>query len=322
MMKTMTNLVLSASLLMGFSLLSTSALAQQETVDQQLEVPADVVVNIENMRGEVQIIGSDTNYAEVKGQLDEYATGFTFELDGSNLTIRVEMPNGGNFSGNDVSDLTVRLPRTAELHVSGVSSDFALSDFNSEIRVNTVSGDIDATNLTGDIRLSTVSGDVISRGLAGGIALKSVSGDIIDRDGAADKASYASTSGDVQATTSAREISAESVSGDVDLNLQTITRLVLKSVSGDVQASLNLADNGRIEGNSVSGDVELIFAGAVNANLEANVSGGGDIVNKLNNAQAEESKWGVGAHLNTKVGSGAGNIELTTMSGDIIIRKK
>lgn len=77
MMKTMTNLVLSASVLVGFGLLSSSAFAQQETVDQQLDVPADVMVNIENMRGEVEIVGSDKNYAEVKGQLDEYATGFT-----------------------------------------------------------------------------------------------------------------------------------------------------------------------------------------------------------------------------------------------------
>ncbi|MGQ4275493.1 DUF4097 family beta strand repeat-containing protein [Pseudidiomarina sp. E22-M8] len=318
----MTNLVLNATVFLGLSFASTNALAKQETVDKQIEVPANVVVSIDNMRGKVTIVGTDNNYAKVKGKLDEYATGFTFELDGDNLTIRVEMPDRGTFSGNDATELNVRLPHTAELHVNGVSSDFDVSGFESGIRLNTVSGDIAATNLAGDIKLSTVSGDVNSKGLGGDISLKSVSGDITDRDGSANSASYASTSGDVEARTSATDISAESVSGDVGLNLQNVSRLILKSVSGDVRAQLSLAENGRVEANSVSGNVELIFTGAVNAKLDADVSGGGDIVNQLNDTKVRESEWGIGASLSTKLGSGAGNIELTTMSGDIIVRKK
>ncbi|MDN7123839.1 DUF4097 family beta strand repeat protein [Pseudidiomarina sp. 1APP75-32.1] len=322
MMKKLMNLLFSVSVAAVLCAAPTAAFAAQESVDKRLDVPANVVVTIENMRGEVEIIGTEETYAQVRGKLDEYATGMTFELADNNLTIRVEMPARGNFSGNHGSELEIHLPSSAELNISGVSSDFVVRDFSSDVQLNTVSGDIHAHSLRGKLNLTSVSGDIQSEKLTGRVTLKSVSGDIDDRDGAGSNASYSSTSGDIDVRTSVSDISAESVSGDVMLDLQSVSNLRLKSVSGDVKATLALTRNGRISANSVSGDVELLFSGAVDANLEANVSGGGSIVNDVNDARVEESKWGVGANLETRLGSGSGTIELTTMSGDIILRKK
>ncbi|CAB0151976.1 hypothetical protein PSI9734_02330 [Pseudidiomarina piscicola] len=314
--------ILAMVLLLAIGLLAPQAIAKQQSVEQRMEVPTTIIVSLENMRGEVEIVGTDDNLAKVSGRLDEYATGLTFERDGNNLTIRVDMPKRGNFSGQQGSALRVELPRRAELHVTGVSSDFTVYNFSSQVRVNTVSGDIRAESLEGQLRLSTVSGDVQSRKLAGVIALKSVSGDVVDHASTASSASYTSTSGDVEVSTQAQEVTAESVSGDVEMELGAVMSLQIKSVSGDVSAQLQLLEQGRIEANSVSGNVELAFVGALDATLSADVSGGGTIINKLNDAQARESEWGVGANLETKLGNGAGHIELSTMSGDIIVANK
>lgn len=319
-MKRLMNVITSTLLVTGL-IYSGLADAKQQRVDERLEVPADVFVKIENMRGDVRITGNNDSYAEVKGELDEYATGLTFSLDGSTLSIVVNMEDRRNFSGDHATDLTISLPIEAELNVEGVSTDFWLSDFNSDVRVNTVSGDLEAENLNGDISLNSVSGNVVGRNLAGTVQLKSVSGDIIDRDNTATSVRYGSTSGDVSIDSSATEVEAETVSGDINVTLGTIRKLDLRSVSGDAEASFILLNNGRVSGESVSGDVTLTLKGDVNAKVNAEVSGGGNIVNRLNDARANESRWGVGAQLETTVGSGSGLIEVTSMSGDLVLRK-
>ncbi len=319
-MKTLMSVVTSTVLMAGL-VYSGLAEAKQQRVDERLAVPADVFVKIENMRGDVRIIGSNDNYAEVKGELDEYATGLTFSLDGSTLSIVVNMEDRRNFSGDHATDLSISLPMSAELNVEGVSTDFWLSNFNSDVRVNTVSGDLEAEKLNGDIRLNSVSGDVLGKSLAGTVQMKSVSGDIIDRDNQATKVRYGSTSGDVTADSSATEVEAETVSGDIEVALGNVRKLELRSVSGDAEASFTLLNNGRVSGESVSGDVKLTLAGDVNAKVNAEVSGGGNIINRLNGAKANESRWGVGAQLETTVGSGSGLIEVTSMSGDLVLRK-
>lgn len=312
---------LTSTVLMASVLCSGLAEAKQQRVDERMAVPADVFVKIENLRGDIRIVGTNENVAEVKGELDEYATGLTFSLDGSTLTIIVNMEERNNYSGNEGTDLDIKLPNSAELNVEGVSTDFWVRDFNNDARVSTVSGDLELKNLTGELRLNSVSGDVKGENLAGNVQMKSVSGDIIDRDNRATKVRYSSTSGDVRATTRAQEVAAESVSGDIELSLAEVRKLELRSVSGDAEATLALANNARVTGESVSGDVSLSFAGTPNAKVSAEVSGGGSITNRLNSARAEESRWGVGANLETTLGSGSGLIEVTTMSGDILLRK-
>lgn len=320
-MKALMNLATGTALIAGL-FYSGLVQADQQRVEQRLEVPADVLVKVENMRGDVKITGTDEMFAEVKGELDEYATGLTFELDGSTLSIIVNMEDRNHYSDNQATDLTIKLPHSAELNVEGVSTDFWVSNFNSDVRVSSVSGDIEAEQLVGDIRLSSVSGDVQGDELAGKVSLKSVSGDIIDRRNKASTVCYSSTSGDVDADSSAVEVEAETVSGDIELALSELRKLELRSVSGDAQASFALLNNGRVSGESVSGDVTLMLAGTVNAKLNAQVSGGGSISNELNSARADESRWGIGAELETTVGTGSGLIDVATMSGDIRLRKK
>lgn len=320
-MKTVMTVVSGAALLAG-SYFPLAALAKQQQVDERIEVPTSVTVNVNNMRGEVTLIGGEGNYAEVKGKLDEYATGFTFELNGNTLNIVVEMPERGNFRGDEATDLTVRLPASAQLDINGVSSDFEVKGFERSVRVNTVSGDIEAENLAGTAQLTTVSGDIEAEGLSGEVTMKTVSGDIEDVDNSAERVHYTSTSGDIEVASSARDVRLETVSGDVEARLQQLDRLQMKAVSGDLIARLALAKDGKIEANSVSGGVLLHFADAVHAKLNAEVSGGGSIINNLSDVKAEEPRWGAGARLQTSFGDGSGRIDVSTMSGDIQLDKK
>lgn len=248
---------------------ASNAAAEGREVNEQRDIPATASVNIDNMRGDLKVIGSDRSTAEVTGTLDEKAEGFTMEMRGNTLFIKVEMPRNMDWRGerDEGSNLVVRLPQSVGLSVSGVSMDVDVTDMLGGTQVTSVSGDLSARNLQGNIRLNTVSGDLVTRQLAGDIALETVSGDIDDRDASGTAVSYQSVSGDILAITGITKVNAQTVSGDVELDLDTIESLTLKNVSGDANVGLELLPNAQLQATSVSGDLRLTFAVSLTPSL-------------------------------------------------------
>ncbi|GAB3294908.1 DUF4097 family beta strand repeat-containing protein [Pseudidiomarina andamanensis] len=301
--------------------LSFAAQAQGERIDQKLDIPANARVVIDTMRGNVDIRGTSNKVAHVTGRLDKHAEKFVFELNGDTLTIKVEMPKRGNYNDNDGNELTITLPETARVEARGVSVDFKVTNFKAAVTTNTVSGDVKASKLTGNIQLESVSGDIDAKELAGELALRSVSGDVTDHGSDSSRASYSSVSGDVAVKTNASVVRVEAVSGDIELTLQRIDSLHVNSVSGDVDASLEMAREGRINVESVSGEVNMMFKGSIDADIDAKTSAGGAIHNHLTQQQAEESAFGIGQRLSLQLGERSGSMNFRTVSGDIVLKK-
>ncbi|PWW11832.1 MULTISPECIES: DUF4097 family beta strand repeat-containing protein [Pseudidiomarina] len=302
-------------------LLPSLALAKGEPINQKLEIPANTRVVIDTMRGEVDVRGTDSNIAEVVGNLDESAEEFIFELNGNTLTIRVKMPNDGNFSNSDGNDLRITLPKTVRVEAQSVSADFVFNRFTGKVIINSVSGDITTSYLTGGVNLESVSGDIKGRELAGEITLNSVSGDIEDQGSDSSRATYATVSGNVKAKTNARVVRAEGVSGDVQLTLAHVDSLDINNVSGDVNVNTALNESARVNVETVSGDTTIQLGKVIHADIEVRTSAGGNIINRLNGVKAAESKFGLGQSLKLELGERNSTVSLHSVSGNIVLHK-
>lgn len=309
---------------MALGLLVTAqftSLASAKEVDQTIAVDPGVQVFVDNMRGQVKVMGWDQDSASISGTIDEEATDFIFEKRGNALIVEVKMPRNQRYYKDNGSDLVLRIPFESVVDANGISSDFTVRDIRQGTRVTTISGDIDASSLDQQVRLKTTSGDISGRKLNGDVELHSVSGDINDANGNQQRGAFQSTSGDVSVVTNAAEIRVESISGDVNLTAELANNVHATSVSGDVSVRVELSDNGRLRGNTVSGNLAVSFHGEANFRLDAEASASGDIVNRLTDDEPRRPKYGPGASLTMTVGNGSGNVRLNSVSGDIVIRK-
>lgn len=319
-------MTISVTALLAIAPLSIAQSAGKK-VNERLDIPSSAQVTVDNLRGKVKVRSHDSNTAEVTGTLDEEATDFIFELRGNTLVIKVEMPrnsNSYNWSGSGGSDLVINLPKQVALNLSGVSMDADVAGLAGGADIKLVSGNILANRLSGNVRLNTVSGDITSRKLGergSDIRFETVSGDIDDADADSNGISYQSVSGDIIAIATAEYIQVQSVSGDIELDLGTVSKLSLKTVSGDTSATLALLEGGLIEAQGVSGDLTLAFTEEPDAQFELGVNAGGDITNRLSSDKAEKAKYGPSKTLNFRLGNGSASVTVDTVSGDITLNR-
>ena len=300
-------------------MVTTTSLAG-EHVDESMSLGSVKHVTIENLRGEVTIIGNSGDTVSVTGELDDKAKGLTFEKSGSRIIIKVEVPhNNHNGLGADGSNLTIEIPQHVRVSFKGVSSDINISNFTNGSEVQTVSGDISAKNLMQQIELATVSGNIESKNLSGKIRLSSVSGDIHDRNSAG-RAHFKTVSGSLSSSSSANEISANSVSGDIELRLAEVDELIVSTVSGQFESQLSLNDNGLLKMSSVSGDLDVEFKNDVQASFNLKANARGDIVNRLTSAKAQRAKYGPSSKLFFETGNASSSVRASTVSGRIAVK--
>jgi len=293
-----------------------------ERVEQSLPASGVNSVSIENLRGEVKVIGWDQQEVSLSGELDDKAERLIFEQNGSQIMIKVVIPrhsHHGHNNNRNGSKLTIKMPKDVRMNFEGVSSDIDLSNLMVGAEVKTVSGDIEAVNLSEHIELGTVSGNIESKDLDGKIRLSSVSGDIKDRNSNG-RVQLKAVSGEIVSNTKAREVFVNNVSGNIDLSMADIDELVASTVSGDVDANLTLKDSGLVKLSSVSGDMEIDFQSGVEASFRMNASAGGDLENKLTSDRAKRAKYGPSSKLNFQTGSGSASVRASTVSGEILVK--
>ena len=87
--------------------------------------------------------------------------------------------------------------------------------------------------------------------------------------------------------------------------------------------SLELLDGGRVEMSNVSGRTELLVNRDISARFDINTAVGGDIDNDLSgDAPRRENRFINSSELQFSLNGGAGNIEISSVSGDIVIGAK
>ena len=301
------------------SLLVTGvAVAKQQEVNQSLDVPADGLVHIIVVRGEVTVIGWEKSQVEVRGELDEEVEEFIFEVQGSETRIEVRTPRSPRLRFfKDETDLTIHVPRNARLRVRGVSTDVEVREVYGSIEIGVVSGDISLNGGTDRVVLQSVSGEIEMRNANGRLRLKSVSGDI-ESYNTTGTGSYGTVSGRILVESGGEELELESVSGDIEVIRTEFIRIVGHSVSGDIEIKGEMKQGGSIEFDNVSGSIRLRLGGDIDSRFDLE-TGSGSIRNRLTDDKPKVSKYVRDERLRFTMGEGTGEIILNTRSGDITL---
>lgn len=291
-----------------------------ESVDKQLPISSDTLLQIKIQRGDVQIQSWDKNEVSVTGTLDELSEGFVFEQKGNNLNIEDKMPRHYNGSDNNGSKLTIKVPKTVKLNADTISANLQISQTQGELELNTVSGNISADNLGGNPTLHTVSGDITTKGLTGKVMLDTVSGEIKDSESKGE-IKYRLVSGDLSSQTLADKVNVEQVSGEINGDFKTAKEVNVRTVSGDTQVSLAKVFN-KVNLESVSGDMTLSFADVPDASFELNGGPGGKIKNGLSQDVPQRQKYVQNESLSFQTGAGSASVKMDTISGNLILKKQ
>jgi hypothetical protein len=177
-----------------------------------------------------------------------------------------------------VADLTLTVPAGCPVQLGVMNASATVSGVAASISAKSVSGELMLDGVTGSVTARTVSGDLEARGLDGGITFNSVTGDLTLAGG------------------SVRQLEAKTVSGQVtaDIELAENAALRVATVSGAVAVRLPACSSVQVDLRSTSGKVQSTFDGMrSDGPRPATVAG--------------------------TLGSGSASLSVTSMSGDVTL---
>ena len=257
-------------------------------------------VEIDNLKGRVEVRAWDRQEVRVTGSLGDGVEKLVIDGDRDELRIEVKYPNRSR--NTEPTMLVVQVPLQAELEIETVSADIDVHGVAPrELSLQSVSGDIVANGAPRRASVESVSGDVNLTFNSSEVEASTVSGDL------------------VVAGRLTGEASVETVSGDLrfDSRGERLRKFSAGSVSGNIAARLALAEAGEIQMESVSGDLGLDLP----KDLSAEVSGesfSGDL--SAPGAKIQREDFGPGSSFHQRYGDGKGEIRLETFSGDARLR--
>ena len=269
-------------------------------IDQTRPLDARGRIEIENLKGRVEVRAWDRQEVKVTGTLGDGVEKFSLEGDRRNLRIEVKYPSRSGRSEPTV--LIVQVPILADLEIETVSADIDVHGVAPrELSLESVSGDIVANGAPREARVESVSGDVRLTLNSRDVSVDTVSGEL-------------SLQGRLDG-----EVSMESVSGNLRMDSlgERVRSLSAATVSGDMDLKTGLANGGEIRTESVSGDLLLRLPRDVSAEVSGE-SFSGDL--SAPGAKIEREEFGPGSSFQTRYGAGKGDVRIETFSGDATLR--
>ena len=269
-------------------------------IDQTRPLDARGRIEIENLKGRVEVRAWDRQEVKVTGTLGDGVEKFSLEGDRRNLRIEVKYPSRSGRTEPTV--LIVQVPTLADLEIETVSADIDVHGVAPrELSLESVSGDIVANGAPREARVESVSGDVRLVLNSSDVSVDTVSGEL-------------SLQGRLNG-----EVSMESVSGNLRLdNLgERMRSLSAGTVSGDMDLKLALQDGGEIRTESVSGDLLLRLPRDVSCEVSGE-SFSGEL--SAPGAKIQREEFGPGSSFQTRYGAGKGDVRIETFSGDATLR--
>lgn len=308
MMSRVSTLFLAAALAAGT--------ARAEDLNLERKASAEVALSISNLSGAVRVIGWDKASIELHADLSDGVDKVDVSGEGDAVDVRV-IPRHDSRRGDASAELTLHVPRGGRIRVNTVSAEVVATDLRNSLSVETVSGDVVVTGRLREANLRTVSGEVKLEGVGARVTVVAVSGDVVIMDASG-------------------ELEVSSVSGDVSVSGEAFTRARVKSVSGELRFSGDLAREGSYEFESHSGDIDIGLGPASSAQVEASTFSG-DIMQDAKESADEQDDdescsdephhgrhgRGPGRSARFVVGSPGGPwLRVKTFSGDIQVHKR
>ncbi|GAA6150949.1 DUF4097 family beta strand repeat-containing protein [Pseudoteredinibacter isoporae] len=308
-----------AILTFGLAVLSSAAIAGQ-SIEKTLDAESDGRVYIDNMRGNITIIGWDKNQVKVSGELDDEAEGYEFERQGQRVVFEVDMPRGNYRNKSRGSELTFHIPKNSKLFGEGVLVDFEISDIHGGSIVETVNGSIKAESLSEEIRLETINGHVSTENLSGQIEIQSINGGIEDRNSSG-TLEIKTVNGPISSHTDAPVIELESVNSVIELESKEVSDLRIQTANARANITIDkLLPNADVSIDSVSGRITLNLDADVSADFSLRNHAGGRIKNQLSDQEAVRPQYGPGRSLDMTLNNGSADVRITSVSARIELK--
>lgn len=283
----------------GLATLAQPALAAQNFT-KRATVAANVLVDVENVQGRVDVTAWDRNEVELIAVLESDKDQLEYEATDQQVRIKVTRPDR-KWRRDDEDDaiLNLRVPKGARL------------------AAHTVSADITVDGVRGEQDLGTVSGSLETRAYDDAIDVRAVSGDIsVTGSGGKAAVSFENVSGTTTVDAIRGAFEGKAVSGDIHASLGAVERLRLGSVTGDIEVRAELTPAARANLESVNGNITFTIKPPVNAEFEME-SLNGDIGNCFGEKARATSKYGPGSELVMTRGNGGARVDIQTLNGDI-----
>ena len=278
--------------------------AAAETVDQTRPAAAKGVVSIDNLSGSVHVTGWSRKEVQVKGTLGEEVEKLIFEGEGERTRIEVDIPEHVNHrnSKSIESHLEVSVPAGSDVRIEGVNLEIAIAGVAGELDLQSVNGSVVANGKPEEIEISTVNGTITLNAAAGKTHLDAVNGAI-------------------EVTGGSGELQASCVNGRIEIREGNFDEVTCSTVSGDVVWSASLNDRGSLGLETHSGSVLVELPRGIDADFDVSTFSG-HIVNELGPEAKRTSEYAPGYELHFTLGSGSAEIDISSFSGDITVRKK
>ena len=276
-------------------------------IDQTRPLDARGKVEIDNLKGRIQVRAWDRNEVRITGTLGDGVEKLVIEGQGDHLLVRAQYPKQiGAWRGDRTgpTDLQLQVPLRADLDIQSVSADIDVNGVApDDLSIDTVSGRVVAAAAPQHADITSVSGDLQVTLNSSDVKVETVSGDAV-------------LSGRLKG-----QVHGETVSGrlSIDSTGGNLRRLSTGTVSGDTSIDVGLDDGGEIKSETVSGDIRLRLPRSVSARISAQ-SFSGDL--HAPGAKIQKEEFGPGSSFDQRYGNGAGEIHLQTFSGDATLELK
>jgi hypothetical protein len=281
------------------ALLALPALAQQSVNERRPASPTGTV-EISNIAGSVRVIGWSQGEVEGTGTLGRGTERLEFSGPPERILVKVVVPeHTHDLKG---SDLTVKVPAGCRLEAETVSASLMVDGLTGTLDVVSVSGEITLTGDPADVEAESVSGEI-------DVAVKSAT------------MRLATVSGSITARGARGEVKVETVSGNATVDAVAVDRVELESVSGNLRFAGDLSSTGRLDAESVSGTVDIALPAGVGGGFRLK-SFSGDIDNQFGPPARRTAEYAPGVEAEFTTGSGGARVDVETMSGSIILRKR
>jgi len=271
--------------------LAAGALAAQN-VDTTFTVRANPRLNVQNLSGTVVV--RNWGRSEIRVQAEYDRARVEFDATPGQVSVRTVSRRG-----NSEVDYTINAPTGTSIQVNGLSTDVRITGVCGSVNINTVSGDVEASCIDGDGVIQSVSGDVTVADARASLEATS-------------------TSGDVDVRGARGPLTAHSVSGDVTLTDVAGSEVDVETISGSVEYSGRIADNGHYRFSAHSGDVTLRVPGNIGAVINVSTFSGdfaSDFPIELVPGSRVSREW------EFRLGNGSARVRLNSFSGSINLRR-
>ena len=265
--------------------------AAQSTLDTTIAVRSGARLSVQNYNGDVVVRGWNRNQIRVNAEYDRGRP--ELDVTGSTVSIRTR-----HRSGHDDVTMEISVPVNTSVEINGMSVDVEVADVCGEVNVGTLSGDVTVRCAT-DVQVNSVSGDVSLADIRGRVDANA-------------------TSGSLDVTNVRGFASLHAVSGDISMTEMQGSQVEAETVSGEVDYSGRILDNGSYRLSSHSGDVTLRVTGTLNASVETETFSG-----ELLSDWPIEIQRGtvISKNMTFRLGTGSARLRLSSFSGTINLRR-